>query len=91
MAGNEKLIFTVAGIETTLDVFVVKNVDESTTDDDVSSLIEELHLNYPNFSDVEREAVIEVIRRRRTAFSLTRCNDTPTPDKNVGRKQTKDG
>ena len=51
---------------------ISEGVDESTTDDDVFSLIEQLHLNDLNLSDVEREAVIEVIRRRQSAFSLSK-------------------
>ncbi|CAK8686658.1 unnamed protein product [Clavelina lepadiformis] len=42
----------------------LEEVDESPTEDDVSSLIEQLHLNDLKLSDVEREAVVEVIRRR---------------------------
>ncbi|CAK8678139.1 unnamed protein product [Clavelina lepadiformis] len=46
-------------------------VDEPTTDDDVLSLNEQLHLNDLNLSDVEREVVIEMIRRRQPDFSLS--------------------
>ncbi|XP_076815940.1 uncharacterized protein LOC143461890 isoform X1 [Clavelina lepadiformis] len=56
----------------TLPLLREPGVDESTTDDDVFSLIEQLHLNDLNLSDVEREAVIEVIRRRQAAFSLSK-------------------
>ena len=49
---------------------ISEEVDEPTTDDDVSSLTEQLHLNDLNLSHVEWEAVIEVIRRRQAAFSL---------------------
>ena len=45
--------------------------EEPTTDDDVLSLNEQLHLNDLNLSDVEREVVIEMIRRRQPDFSLS--------------------
>ncbi|CAK8672603.1 unnamed protein product [Clavelina lepadiformis] len=86
MAGKAKLNFTVAGIESTRDVFVAENLSESCilgldflqdhgciVDYDVMTLkAGGGTLPLLREPDVEREAVIEVIRRRKAAFSLSK-------------------
>ncbi|CAK8686663.1 unnamed protein product [Clavelina lepadiformis] len=51
-------------------VIAMAEIEESATEDDLSSLFEQLHPNDLNLSDIERETVVEVIRRRLAAFSL---------------------
>ena len=86
MAGKAKLNFTVAGIEATRDVFLAENLSESCILGLNFLQDHGCIVNYDMMTlkagggtlpllrepDVEREVVIEVIRRRQPAFSLSK-------------------